>query len=118
LTDELEKCLQLYRSRSDFYEKIDLNIAAVHHDECWYNIRTKILPLAQEASIVSERVIDVENFVIIHERLDTDRFAKLLRDISSDNLEISGLTINFFANQHVPSLRVHDYCQGDSLRAK
>lgn len=63
-------------------------------------------------------MIDAEDFVIIHQRLNSDGFVKLIEDINTDNLEIDGLKVKFFADHVPPSLRRHDNCRGDSLRAK
>ena len=117
MAEELSKCLELYKVRHQLFKRMDLKIVAVHHDQSWYNIRTIILLLAQGTSIMTKRMVNLEDFVIIHERLNSDEFVRLLQDINADNLEIDGLKINLAADP-IPPLRLHDYCRGDSLRAK
>jgi hypothetical protein len=117
LAEAFSKCLELFKNRREFYEKIDLRIAALCHNQSWYNIRTKILLLAERASNISEKMVDVENFVIVHQRLNSDEFVKLLQDINTGNSEIQGLKINFFANP-IPPLNLQHHYLRDSLRTK
>jgi hypothetical protein len=117
LAEALSKCLELFNNRREFYEKIDLRIAAVRRNQSWYNIRTKILLLAERASNIIEKTVDVENFVIIHQRLNSDEFANILKDINTGILEIEALKINFFANP-IPSLHSQYHYRGDGQRIK
>jgi len=114
---KVSEVIEIFKERRRFYKSVDLKIAAVNHDESWYNIRTKILLLAQDTSVISERMVDVGDFVIIHERLYADEFDRLLHDINTGNLKIDGLNINFFA-EPIPPLNLQDYCRGNSLSAK
>jgi len=117
LAQELSKCLELYEDRRDLYKIIELTIAAVRHDQSWHNLRTRILPSAKGVSSRSGKIIDLEDFVILHQKLNPNRFAKLLQDIKNNDFKIDGFKINFF-NDQTPPLRLQDHYRGDSLRAR
>jgi len=62
-------------------------------------------------------MVDVKDFVLIHEKLNLDEFDELLQKISTGIFEIDGLRINFF-NEPIPPLGIEDRHRGDSLWAK
>jgi len=62
-------------------------------------------------------MVDVKDFVIIHERLSLHGFEELLQNINTGILEIGGLRINFF-NEPIPPLGIGDRHRGDSSWAK
>jgi len=62
-------------------------------------------------------MVDVKDFVVIHERLNLDEFDELLQKISTGIFEIDGLRINFF-NEPIPPLGIEDRHRGDSSWAK
>ena len=117
MAQELSKCLELYEDRRDLYKIIDLKIAAVRHGQSWHNIRTRILPSAKGVPSRSDKIIDLEDFVIMHQKLNPSRFAKLLQDIKTNDFKIDGFKINFF-NDQTPNLILEDHYRGDSLKAR
>lgn len=113
----ISEAIDIFKERRMFYKSVDLKVAAVRYQDSWYNIRTKILLLPTGASIIREKMVDVEDFMIIHKTLESNDFVKLLQDIEMDNLEIDDVKINFFTTTK-PPLMPQDYCRGDSLKAK
>jgi len=117
LTERISECLELFSLRSGFYRGIDVKIAAVQSDETWYNLRTVILPVAHKTPTENEIPIDLEGFRILHKRIPTDKFPKLLTEIKNGISEIGGMKIRFFS-EPTPSLQRNDYCRGDSGKSK
>ena len=117
MAQELSNCLELYEDRRDLYKIIDLKIAAIRHDQTWYNIRTRVLPLAKGVPDRCDKMIDLEDFVVLHQKLNSNQFAKLLQDIETNDFKIDGFKINFF-NDQTPPLRLQDHYRGDSLKAR
>lgn len=115
--ESLLQCKELFRKRRKFYESIDVTTAAINHEDTWYNIRTRILLSSEKASDVTERKIDVGNFVILYKSIVADEFLKLLDDIDNDTLEVDGLKIKFF-NGQTHHLKFEDRYSGHSERAR
>lgn len=117
MDESLLKCKELFHKRRKFFESIDVRIAAINHEDTWYNIRTRILLSSEKASGVTERKIDVGNFVISYKSIVNDEFLKLLDNIDNDTLEVDGLKIKFFNGQK-HHLYFGDWCSRNSERAK
>ena len=117
MTDALVECQELFKLRSDFYEAIDVKVAAVKNAQSWFNIRTKILPVTEKATIKNKIPIDTQNFRIIHDTLPPKEFFTILNSISKGFLEIEGFRIDFFS-EPFPQLILEDYARGDSGRSR
>jgi hypothetical protein len=116
--NRVSEAIELFNERRVFYKSVDLMIAALNHNQTWYNIRTRVLPVAKGAPTSSERMLEVKDFVIIHERLNLHEFEELLQNINTGIFEIDDLRINFFTNNPIPPLEIDDRHRGDSLWAK
>lgn len=117
MNESLLKCKELFHKRQKFYENIDVRIAAICHEETWYNVRTRVLLSSEKASNVTVKKIDVGNFIILHESIEADEFLNLLENIDNDALEVDGLKIKFF-NGQTHHLHFEDWCSRNSERAK
>jgi hypothetical protein len=99
--NRVSEAIELFNEQRAFYKSVDLLIAALNHNQTWYNIRTRILPVAKGAPTSSERMLEVKDFVIIHERLNLHEFEELLQNINTGIFEIDDLRINFFNNNPI-----------------
>src|SRR3990172_7249232 len=115
--NKLPEAIEIFKERQEFYKTVDIRTAAVKYDNSWYNIRTRILLSADEIPEFCEKKIDVEDFVLIHERLKADEFSSLQQKINTGQMGMDNLTINFFTDP-VPPLNVQDYYRGNSLESK
>jgi hypothetical protein len=115
--NKIPEAIEIFNERQKFYKSVDLRTAAVNCDNSWYNIRTRILLSADESPGLCEKTIDVEDFVLINERLKADEFGSLLQKINTGQMEMYNLTINFFTYPP-PPLNVQDHYRGNSLESK
>lgn len=93
------EAVEVYSSRRELFRSIDIRIAAVKHEDVWYNLRAVVLLSCDKVTNVTQRVVDVDNFMILCENVSAESFPALLDTIDRDEFEIDGIKIKFFAEQ-------------------
>lgn len=111
------EAIEIFKKRKKFYKSIEFRVAAVCHEDSWYNARTKILLSHDQPTGLTRRMIDTGNFLILFESISADKFPDLLEKIDRDEVEVEGAKINFFAEtQH--NLQFDSWPHKSSERAK
>ena len=119
MAERLIKLEKIFRRRRNLYKSLDIVIAAVKHQDQWYNTRTKMLLSFDKAQEKSENVIDTGNFVVLHHVTRAGRFLKLLETINKNGcFTVNDLDVLFFDPQEHPRLDYWDWLSADSEKAK
>jgi len=91
--------IEIFKKRRKFYKSIDLRIAAINHENSWYNVRTRVLLSCNKPNNLVQRKIVVDDFMILFESISADNFPALLETIDRDAVEVDGIKIHFFAEK-------------------
>lgn len=112
----VSEVIEIFKKRRKFYKSIDLRIAAINHENSWYNVRTRVLLSCDKSTNLIQKKIAVGDFMVLFENIGANRFPTLLETIDRDAVEVDGTKINFFADKP-HTLSSQDWYRKSSERA-
>ena len=95
MDEGFKPAIEIYEKYRHFYESIDVKTSAARKDDCWYNVRTRILLNYNKKAETTKRLVDTGNFVIISKTIKAKKFNQLIEKLSGEEVEIDGLEIRF-----------------------
>jgi len=118
LDEGFKPVIEIYEKYRHFYESIDVKTSAARKDDCWYNVRTRILLNYNKKAETTKRLVDTGNFVIISKTIKAKKFNQLIEKLSGEEVEIDGLEIRFLEKDTKPHLLFDRRYVGNSELSK
>jgi len=113
---KVPEAIEIFKKRRKFYKSIDVRIAAINHEDSWYNVRTRVLLSCEKTSNLIQRKVAIRDFMILFENISADNFPTILETMDRDEVQVDGIKINYFAEQP-HSLSFDDWYRKSSERA-
>lgn len=118
LNESLSPAIKVFEKYRHLYDSIDVKASVARKDDCWYNVRTRILLNYSKKAKTTRRLVDTGNFVIISQTIKANRFNQLIKNLSSERIEIGGLKIRFLEEGGKLNLQLNRNYIGNSQLCK
>lgn len=113
-----QKPLTLFDKRRQYYDSIDMRVAAVRAGDDWRNIRARILLTCERIKYKSQVVPESDSFKIFREKLPIRQLTQVLTCMSKGELDINKTKVTLWASKDGPPTLTHeDHCSRSSQLA-
>jgi len=113
-----QKPLTLFDKRRQYYDSIDMRVAAVRAGDAWHNIRARILLTCESIKYKSQAIPESDSFKIFREKLPIGQLTQVLTSMSKGELDISRSKVTLWASTNgPPTLTYEDHCSRSSQLA-
>ena len=110
-----QKPLTLFGTRRQYYDSIDMRIAAVRVGDVWHNIRARILLTCETIKYKSEVVPECESFKMLREKLPIGQLTQVLTCMSKGELDIDKNKVMLWTSKDsTPPPNYENHCSRSS----
>lgn len=103
MAESLLKIKDIFQRRKDGYKSVDFKIAMIRKQDQWYNSRTRVLLSYAAIDEKSEKIIDTDDFVVLHYVTKAEKFPEFLEKIENMGyFTVNGANILYFDLQTRP----------------
>lgn len=94
-----QKPLALFDKRRQYYDSIDMRVAAARAGDAWHNIRAKILLTCESIRYKSQVVPESDSFKIFREKLPIAQLTQVLTCMSNGELDIDKSKVTLWTSK-------------------